>query len=64
MVRVAGLQYSIAPANTAGSRISDMRLNGKLFEADKSYKVAGWARWLRRRPELTASRCGNCWRLG
>jgi sulfur-oxidizing protein SoxB len=26
-----------------GSRISDMRLNGKLIEAGKTYKVAGWA---------------------
>ena len=26
-----------------GSRIQDMRLNGKLIEADKTYKVAGWA---------------------
>ena len=26
-----------------GSRISDMRLDGKPIEADKNYKVAGWA---------------------
>jgi sulfur-oxidizing protein SoxB len=26
-----------------GRRISDMRLRGKPLEADKSYKVAGWA---------------------
>ncbi len=26
-----------------GSRIQDMRLNGKLIEADKTYKAAGWA---------------------
>ena len=26
-----------------GGRISDMRLQGRLIEADKSYKVAGWA---------------------
>ena len=26
-----------------GSRISDMRLGGKPIEADKTYKVAGWA---------------------
>jgi S-sulfosulfanyl-L-cysteine sulfohydrolase len=43
MVRVGGLQYSMAPTASAGQRISDMRLNGKLIEADKTYKVAGWA---------------------
>jgi S-sulfosulfanyl-L-cysteine sulfohydrolase len=43
MVRVGGLQYSIAPSANAGQRISDMRLNGKLIEANKTYKVAGWA---------------------
>jgi sulfur-oxidizing protein SoxB len=26
-----------------GSRIQDMRLNGKPIEASKKYKVAGWA---------------------
>jgi sulfur-oxidizing protein SoxB len=26
-----------------GGRISDMRLKGKIIEADKTYKVAGWA---------------------
>ena len=43
MVRVGGLQYSLDPAAGMGGRISDMRLNGKPIEADKSYKVAGWA---------------------
>ena len=43
MVRVGGLQYRCAPNAAMGSRISDMRLNGKLVQADKSYKVAGWA---------------------
>jgi sulfur-oxidizing protein SoxB len=43
MVRVGGLQYTIDPSAKAGSRISDMRLKGQLLEADKSYKVAGWA---------------------
>ena len=43
MVRVGGMQYTIDPAETAGKRISDMRLNGKAIEADKMYKVAGWA---------------------
>jgi len=43
MVRVGGLQYRCTPDATMGSRINDMRLNGKLVEAGKSYKVAGWA---------------------
>ena len=43
MVRVGGLQYRCAPLAAMGSRISDMRLNGKLLDAAKSYKVAGWA---------------------
>jgi sulfur-oxidizing protein SoxB len=43
MVRVGGLQYSCDPVGKMGSRIGDMRLNGKPIEADKKYKVAGWA---------------------
>jgi sulfur-oxidizing protein SoxB len=43
MVRVGGLQYTIDPAGGAGKRISEMRLNGNLIEAGKTYKVAGWA---------------------
>jgi sulfur-oxidizing protein SoxB len=43
MVRVGGMTYAIDPTAPAGQRISDMRLNGKLLEADKTYKVAGWA---------------------
>jgi S-sulfosulfanyl-L-cysteine sulfohydrolase len=43
MVRVGGMQYTIDPVQTAGKRISDMRLNGKAIEASKTYKVAGWA---------------------
>jgi sulfur-oxidizing protein SoxB len=43
MVRVGGLQYTMTPNATMGSRISDMRLGGRPVEADKSYKVAGWA---------------------
>ena len=43
MVRVGGLQYSCTPAAAMGQRIGDMRLNGKLIEADRKYKVAGWA---------------------
>jgi len=43
MVRVGGLQYTIDPAASVGRRISEMRLNGKIIDADKSYRVAGWA---------------------
>ncbi|HMT57367.1 MAG TPA: thiosulfohydrolase SoxB [Ottowia sp.] len=43
MVRVGGLTYAFDPQAGVGQRVSDMRLKGKLIEADKTYKVAGWA---------------------
>jgi S-sulfosulfanyl-L-cysteine sulfohydrolase len=43
MVRVGGMQYAIEPNAQMGSRIQDMRLNGKLIDANRLYKVAGWA---------------------
>jgi sulfur-oxidizing protein SoxB len=43
MVRVGGLQYSCKPLASMGRRIDNLRLNGKPLEADKTYKVAGWA---------------------
>jgi sulfur-oxidizing protein SoxB len=43
MVRVGGLQYAIDPAGRMGGRISDMRLRGQPIDANKAYKVAGWA---------------------
>ena len=43
MVRVGGLQYQCDPTAKAGARISEMRLKGELLDADKKYKVAGWA---------------------
>ena len=43
MVRVGGLTYTMHPAETMGHRITEMRLNGRGIEADKRYKVAGWA---------------------
>jgi sulfur-oxidizing protein SoxB len=43
MVRVGGMTYACDPRAANGARISDLRLNGKPLEADKSYKVAGWA---------------------
>jgi len=44
MVRLAGMDYVCDPTKNIGGRIGDMRLdNGELIEADKSYKVSGWA---------------------
>jgi len=43
MVRVGGLTYSCDPNARAGSRIGDLRLRGTPLNADKRYKVAGWA---------------------
>ncbi len=43
MVRVGGLQYSCRPTAPMGQRIDNMRLGGKPIDADRIYKVAGWA---------------------
>jgi sulfur-oxidizing protein SoxB len=44
MVRMGGMDYACAPAESVGNRISGMTLDsGKVLEADKTYKVAGWA---------------------
>ncbi len=44
MVRVGGMDYACAPNEAAGNRISDMKLgDGAPIEADKTYRVAGWA---------------------
>jgi len=43
MVRVGGLSYACHPTETMGRRISDLRLGGKPLDADRHYKVAGWA---------------------
>jgi sulfur-oxidizing protein SoxB len=43
MVRVGGMTYACDPRAAIGARISDLRLNAKPLEADKTYKVAGWA---------------------
>lgn len=43
MVRVGGLTYACDPNAPMGSRISDMRLDGKPIDAKRSYRVAGWA---------------------
>ena len=43
MVRVGGLSYSLTPKAAVGQRINNMTLKGKPIDADKKYKVAGWA---------------------
>jgi sulfur-oxidizing protein SoxB len=43
MVRVGGMSYAIEPGAKMGARIQDMRLHGKPIDADRKYKVAGWA---------------------
>jgi sulfur-oxidizing protein SoxB len=43
MVRVGGLAYACDPNAKMGNRIQDMRLAGKPLDANKKYKVAGWA---------------------
>ncbi|MDB5859719.1 MAG: putative sulfur oxidation protein [Ramlibacter sp.] len=43
MVRVGGLRYAIDPSAAMGRRITDLRLGGRPIEADRKYKVAGWA---------------------
>lgn len=43
MVRVGELKYTIRPTAKMGRRISNMELKGKPIQANKTYKVAGWA---------------------
>jgi sulfur-oxidizing protein SoxB len=43
MVRVGGLQYACDPSAKMGARISQLALRGKPLDADRKYKVAGWA---------------------
>ena len=43
MVRVGGIQYSVAPNASIGQRIGDMTIKGVPVAANKTYKVAGWA---------------------
>jgi sulfur-oxidizing protein SoxB len=42
-VRVGGLQYACEPGAAMGKRISALTLRGKPVEADRKYRVAGWA---------------------
>ena len=43
MVRVGGMTYACDPRAQIGARISDMRVGDKPVEAQKRYKVVGWA---------------------
>jgi S-sulfosulfanyl-L-cysteine sulfohydrolase len=44
MVRAGGLTYTCTPTAAMGDRISELRLdNGNPLEANRRYKVAGWA---------------------
>ena len=44
MVRLGGLDYTMAPRNGFGKRVTDMVLDdGSKIEPNKSYTVAGWA---------------------
>jgi len=44
MVRVGGMSYTCAPNEAPGKRLSALKLDdGRAIEANKSYKVAGWA---------------------
>ena len=44
MVRLGGMDYAIEPKQKMGKRITSMQLDdGSSIEADKKYKVAGWA---------------------
>ncbi len=44
MVRVGGLHYTCNPSAEFGRRISELRRdNGERIDAEKKYKVAGWA---------------------
>ena len=43
MVRVGGMTYTCRPNEKIGRRISDLRLGGRPLDADRRYKIAGWA---------------------
>ena len=44
MVRVSGLDYVCDPTAAMGNRVSEMTLDdGTAVDAQKKYKVAGWA---------------------
>ncbi|MFT5135652.1 MAG: sulfur-oxidizing protein SoxB [Arenicella sp.] len=45
MVRVGGLEYSIAPNNKLGERVTSVRLmnTGRKLDLEQTYNVSGWA---------------------
>lgn len=45
MVRLGGLTFTVDPYQSAGRRISDLKLarNGQALDANRDYTVAGWA---------------------
>jgi sulfur-oxidizing protein SoxB len=43
MVRVGGMTYACDPTARMGSRVFDLRMKNELIEADKRYKLVGWA---------------------
>jgi sulfur-oxidizing protein SoxB len=44
MVRVGGLDYTIDPSKTLGTRITEVTLDsGEVVDPDKVYRVSGWA---------------------
>jgi sulfur-oxidizing protein SoxB len=43
MVRTSGLTYACRPRAAMGKRIDDLRIGGSPVQADKRYRIAGWA---------------------
>jgi sulfur-oxidizing protein SoxB len=40
---VGGMTYALDPVAKIGARVFDMRLKGRPLQANKLYRVAGWA---------------------
>jgi sulfur-oxidizing protein SoxB len=59
MVRVGGLRYAIAPNAAMGSRITRMTLHERPIDADRKYKVAGWAPVSEKRARRARRRSGT-----
>ncbi|MDD5519065.1 MAG: 5'-nucleotidase C-terminal domain-containing protein, partial [Candidatus Omnitrophica bacterium] len=70
MIRVGNIQYTMNPGETIDKRITDLRVGGKMVQANKRYKVAGWgamqkvegtpvweifAKWLRSKKTVSAN---------
>ncbi len=69
-IRVGNIQYTMNPGETIDKRITDLRVGGKMVQANKRYKVAGWgamqkvegtpvweifAKWLRSKKTVSAN---------